>query len=93
MILDHNLKVLGVDLPFSLKEDDVRKALSNLWQSTMSQSKQMDLGEFRYTAFEGKAGGLFIVQGPEYVIGLLFDKRRRLDQDQQNLFEFCADLF
>lgn len=93
IIIDYECELRASDLPYSLKKDDVRKALCNLWQSSMSQSQQMELGEFQYTAFGGQSGGFFIVKVPDYVFGLLFDKRRRLDQDQQEIFEFCKNLF
>ncbi|GAB4154894.1 MAG: hypothetical protein Kow00107_04830 [Planctomycetota bacterium] len=92
LLLDFDGKVLGGDLPYSLPESEVQKTFSNLWNASMSQAQQMGLGEFKYTAFEGESGGCLIVQTAKCVTGMLFDKRRRLDQDGQELFEFCKNL-
>ncbi len=93
VIIDKEGKVLASDLPYALSEDDVKSALNNLWLTSMTQAKQMMLGSYRYSAFEGESGGFFIFQAPECVVGLLFDKRRRLDREQQEIFEFCRQLF
>jgi predicted regulator of Ras-like GTPase activity (Roadblock/LC7/MglB family) len=92
IVVDFEGKLLGSDLPYTLPEPEIQKVLSNLWHASMSQAKQMGLGEFQYTAFEGENGGCFIVQSSECVTGMLFDKRRRLDQDGHELFEFCKNL-
>ncbi|MFA4986668.1 MAG: hypothetical protein WC712_08805 [Candidatus Brocadiia bacterium] len=93
IISDHDGQVQVADLPYSLDQGDVGKAMSNLYLSAMTQAKQMTLGSYLYNAFEGESGGFLIVQTPTYVVGLLFDKRRRLDQDQEEIFEFCRQLF
>ena len=85
--------ILGVDLPFALDQDGITSAQSNLWRTSMAQAKQMMLGNYFYTAFEGASGGFLIVQVGSFVIGLLFDKRRRLDQDAQEIFDFCKQVF
>ncbi len=93
VIADLDGNVLGSDLPYALEEDGVKSAQFNLWRTSMSQSEQMMLGKYFYTAFEGESGGFLIVQVPQCVIGLLFDKRRRLDQDAHEIFEFCKQVF
>ena len=92
IVITQDGKVAGSDLPYRLNEEDVRNSIDNLWRTAMAQSKQMSLGEYNYSAFEGESGGCLIIELPKYVFGLLFDKRRRLDQDQHKIFEFCKQI-